>query len=99
MNQQKGPGENVFTSSEKIVWFKRKLKLWKNHIVAKSLEMFSLLLRLRSEERYRQVPSLIENRLEELWNKIKHYFPSISQQVYDWLRDPYSESSDQPETN
>jgi hypothetical protein len=92
-----GPGENVLTSSDKILGFKRELNLWKNHVVKGNLEMFPLLLGLESEEGYQQVSSLIENHLEELWNKIKHYFPSLSTQVYDWVRNPYSESSAQPE--
>jgi hypothetical protein len=41
--------------------------------------------------------SLIENHFEEQRNKIKHYFSSLSTQVYDWVRIPYYESSAQPE--
>jgi hypothetical protein len=33
MNEQQYPGENILISSDKIVGFKWKLKLWKNHIV------------------------------------------------------------------
>jgi hypothetical protein len=59
-----------------------------------NLEMFPVLLGLQCEEGYQQVSSLIENHLEELRNKIKHYFPSLSTQV---LRNPYSEPSAQSE--
>ncbi|PNF40330.1 hypothetical protein B7P43_G04518 [Cryptotermes secundus] len=55
-----GHGENVVTSSEKILGFKWKLNLWKNHIVKGNLEMFPLLLGLKSEEGYHQVSSLID---------------------------------------
>jgi hypothetical protein len=41
-----GPGENILTSSEKILGFKRKLNLSKNHVVKGNLEMFPLLLGL-----------------------------------------------------
>jgi hypothetical protein len=58
--------------------------------------MFPLLLGLESEEGYQEVSSLIENYLEELQNKIEQYFPSLSTQVYDWVRDPFSKSSAQP---
>jgi hypothetical protein len=92
-----GPRENVLTSSEKIPGFKRKLNLWKNHVVKGNIEMFPLLLVLKSEEGYQQVSSLVANHPEELWNKIKHYFLSVSTQVYDWVRSPYSEPSAQPE--
>lgn len=93
-----GPRENVFFSSDKILGFNRKLNLWINHVLRGNLEMFPLLLGLESEERYQQVSNLIDNHLEELQNKIKHYFPSLSTQVYDWVRKPCSESSSWPES-
>jgi RNA recognition motif-containing protein len=61
-----------------------KLNLWKNYVVKGNLEMFPLLLGLESEEGHQQVSSLTENHREELRNKIKHYSPSISTQMYDW---------------
>ena len=92
-----GPRENVLTSSDKILAFKRKLNLWKNHVAKGNLEMFQLLLELKSEEGCQQISGLIETHLEDLWIRIEHYFPSLSTQVYDWVRDPYSESSGHPE--
>jgi hypothetical protein len=83
-----GPEENVLTSNGKILVFKRKLNLWKNHSVRGNLEMFPLPLGLESEEGYKQVLTLIENYLEEVRNKIKHYFPFLSAQEYDWVRIP-----------
>jgi hypothetical protein len=62
-----------------------------------NLEMFPLLLGLESEEGYQQVSNLIESHLEELRNKIKHYFSSLSTQIYDRLKNPYAEPSAQPE--
>jgi hypothetical protein len=59
--------------------------------------MFPLLLWLEDEEECQQVSSLNGNHLEELRKKTKHYFPSLSTQVYDWVRFPYSELSAQPE--
>jgi hypothetical protein len=59
--------------------------------------MLPPLLGLESKQGYQQVSSLIENHLEELQKKIKHSFSSLSTQVYDWLRNPYSDSSAQPE--
>jgi hypothetical protein len=46
-----------------------------------NFEMFPLLLGLEIEEGYQQFSSHIENHLEELQNKIKHYFPSLSTSV------------------
>jgi hypothetical protein len=59
--------------------------------------MCPLPLGLESEEGYQQISSLVENHLEELRNKIKHYFHFLSTQLYDWVRNPYSESSAEPE--
>jgi hypothetical protein len=73
-----GSKETVLTSSDKILRLKKKMNLWKNRVVKGNLEMFPLLLGLESEEGYQQVSSLIGNHLEELQNKIKHYFPSLS---------------------
>jgi hypothetical protein len=63
-----GPGENVLTSSDKIIRFKRKLNHWKNHAVREKLYTFPLLLGLESEEGYWQVSSLIQNHIEKLRN-------------------------------
>jgi hypothetical protein len=72
------------TSSDKILGLKRKLNVWKNHVVKGNLEMSPpLLLGFESEEGYQQVSSITANHHEELQNKIKHYFPSLSTQVYD----------------
>jgi hypothetical protein len=62
-----------------------KFNLWrkKNHDVKGNPEMFPLLLGLESEEGYHQNSSLIENHLETLRNKIKHFSPFLSTQVYD----------------
>jgi hypothetical protein len=62
------------------------------------LEVFPLLLGLESEEGYHKVSSLSENHLEELQNKTEEYLPPPSStQVCEWVRDPVSESSAQPE--
>jgi hypothetical protein len=47
---EEGPGEIVLTSSNKILGFKRKLNLWKNHVVKGNLEIFPMLLGFESEE-------------------------------------------------
>jgi hypothetical protein len=62
-----------------------------------NLKMFLLVLGLESEGEYQQVLSLVGNHHEELRNKIKHYFPSHSTEVYDWVRNPHSQSSAKPE--
>ncbi|XP_068115889.1 zinc finger BED domain-containing protein 5-like [Hyperolius riggenbachi] len=91
-----GPRENILTSSDKILGFQRKLSLWKNHVANGNLKMFPLLSGLESEEGYHQVSNLIEKHLEDLQNKMEHYFPSLSTQQYDWVRDPFSEECAHP---
>jgi hypothetical protein len=44
-----------------LLGFKRKLSLWKNHVVKEKLEMFSPLLGLENEEAYHQISILIRN--------------------------------------
>jgi hypothetical protein len=48
-----------------------------------NLEIFPPLLGLESEEEYEQGMSLIRIHHEELRNKIKHYFPFLSTEMYD----------------
>jgi hypothetical protein len=45
-------GENIRTSSDKILGFKRKLNLWKDHVGQGNLYMFELLAGLKSEDGY-----------------------------------------------
>jgi hypothetical protein len=92
-----GPRQNVLSSSDTTFGFKMKLNIWENFVVKGNLETFLLLLKLESKEGYQHVLSLIANHLEELQNKIKHYFPSLSTQTYDSVLNPYTESSAQPE--
>ena len=76
--------------------FKLSLNLWKNYVAKGNLEMFQQLQGLKSEDGYQQISSLIQKHLEELQIKIEHYFPSLSIQEFDWVRDPFSECSTHP---
>ncbi len=91
-----GPGENILTSSDKIVAFKSKLDNWKDQIIKRNFDMFPQLLGIINEEGYQQISRLISNHLKELRNKIEHYFPCILTQGYEWVRNPYSEFAIQP---
>jgi hypothetical protein len=68
------PGENVLTSSYKILGFKRKLNLLKNHVVEGNLEMFPLLLGLESEKGHQQVSSLIVAPMKNCGTKLNIIF-------------------------
>ncbi len=81
------------TSSDKILGFKRKLNLWKDYVGKGNLDMFDLLARLKNEDGYQQISSFIVSHLEELSKKINYYFPSLSTELYDWVRNPFSRTS------
>ena len=59
--------------------------------------MFPRFLKSRSGEGCKKTSSLIESHLEELYIRIEKYFPSLSTQAYDWIRDLFSESACHPE--
>jgi hypothetical protein len=84
------------TSNDKFLGFKKKPNSWENHVATGNLETFPPLPGLESEG-YQKVLNIIENHLEEIRNKIKPYFPSLSTHVYDWVGSPYPDSSAQPE--
>lgn len=56
---------------DKILVFKRKLSLWKNHIVKGNFTLFSLLLGIRRNQR---VSSLTKNDLEVLEKTLNSFF-------------------------
>ena len=92
-----GPRENILNSSDKILAFKRKVNLWKSHIAKGNFDMFPRFLKRKSGDGYKKTSSLIESHLMKLYIRIENYFPSLSTQAYDWVRDPFSESACHPE--
>ena len=76
-----GHSENILTSSDKILAFKRRVNLWKNHVANGNLEIFLLLQEFKREEGCQRTSSLIESHLGELYVRIENYFPSLSTQV------------------
>ncbi|OUC43780.1 hypothetical protein D917_09527, partial [Trichinella nativa] len=55
-----------------------------------NVEMFQPLSGLKSSEGYEKTTSLNSTHLENLLVKLEDYFPSLSIEEYDWVRDPYS---------
>ena len=92
-----GPRENILTSSDKILAFKKRLDLWKSHVAQGNFDMFPRFLKSKSGDGCKKTSCLIESHLEELYIRIENYFPSLSTQAYDWIRDPFSESACHPE--
>ncbi len=88
-----GPNENILTSTDKIIAFQNKLKVWKKYISRGNVEMFPLLYELRGATADMEVVAVIGVHLEILSNRLDNYFPSLSVELYDWIRNPFTELS------
>lgn len=85
-----GKQENVLTSSDKLTGFLKKLRIWKLHVEKKNLKMFPLTFEV---DPHGDITSeLILNHLMALENNMAQYFPSITVDKYDWVRNPYAVS-------
>ena len=87
------PNENVLTSTNNIIAFHNKLKVWKKYISRGNVEMIPLLYELRRAIADMEVVALIGSHLKILSNKLDNYFPSLSVDLYDWIRNPFNELS------
>ena len=82
-----GRNENIPTSTDKLVVFKKKNSLWKNRVKAGNLDMFPLIRKTSIEK---MTPIIVEH-LTIFENRIEKYFPSINIQDFDWIRDPFAD--------
>jgi hypothetical protein len=80
-----GRNENLLSSIDKLVALQRKIKIWKSRISSGNFEMFPLVPANYSKE----ITPLIFDHLTTLEERIDHYFPSLSSEHYDWVRDPF----------
>ncbi|XP_066988214.1 uncharacterized protein [Macrobrachium rosenbergii] len=84
-----GKNENMLTSSDKIKGLLEKIRLWKDRVSNGNADMFQK----TAEAEYTDIIPLIKEHLEILeWN-IKKYFPNISADQYDWVRNPFNHPS------
>jgi hypothetical protein len=87
-----GKSENILTSTDKMCALQLKISIWKKHVSNGNLDMFPLV----AATKYNSILPLISDHLGVLHQKIGHYFPSLSTEKYDWVRNPFiSASSDQ----
>ena len=84
-----GKGENVLTSTDKIKAFQKKLHIWKSTAIEGSLEMFPLVTNTCKTE----ILPLVVEHLSTLEEKLNFYFPSLNTAQYDWIRNPFLEST------
>ena len=81
-----GPAENIITSTSKLKSFDEKLALWKGKI---SKGIFDCFPSVNESELKKKVASDIVITLTGLQSAIKHYFPSLSVEEYDWVINPF----------
>jgi hypothetical protein len=55
--------------------------------------MFPLLIQVQSQTDYKEVIPLIISYLESLTENFDQYFPSLSSEMYRWVRNPFVEFS------
>jgi hypothetical protein len=81
-----GKEQNLFTSSDKLHGFFRKIKIWKAKVENSDLEMFPLTADTDPEINTR----LILEHLSVLEDKLQQYFPSLNANEYDWVRNRFA---------
>lgn len=84
-----GKEENILTSTDKTKAFQRKLQIWKRTAIKGSLEMFPLI----SDTCQTEILPMIIDHLSTLEEKLNHYFPSLNTAQYDWIRNPFVETT------
>lgn len=84
-----GRNENLLSSTDKLVSLQRKMNIWKSRITDGNLEMFPLV----PTKFIKEMTPLIYDHLNTLGERIDHYFPSLSSEHYDWVRDPFAQTA------
>jgi hypothetical protein len=88
-----GSKENILTFTDKLPALKNKTQVWKKHLLCGNIEMLPLLLQIQDQSDYKEVISLITSHLESLTDSLSQCFPSMSSEMYDWVRKPFAEFS------
>jgi hypothetical protein len=82
-----GPNENILTSTDKMCALVKKIQIWKARTSNKNLDMFPLV----SKTNFEDILPLISIHLDSLQSQVKHYFPSLKTEKFDWVRNPFAE--------
>jgi hypothetical protein len=92
-SSMQGRKENILTSTDKMHSLQQKINFWKKHATNGTLDMFPLV----SKTNHSDILPLILDHLDSLHSQITHYFPSLTVEKYDWVRNPFVEvqSSDE----
>jgi hypothetical protein len=81
-----GKEQNLFTSSDKLYGFLRKIKIWKAKVENGDLEIFLLTADTDPEI----TSCLILEHISVLEDKLQQYFLSLNVNEYDWVRSPFA---------
>ncbi|KAI5152134.1 zinc finger BED domain-containing protein 5/7/8/9 [Enteropsectra breve] len=86
-SSMQGRNENILSSTDKLLAFKKTLNLWTVYILEqRALPMFPS---LKSAD-YEEMAPIIINHLDILKEKLDKYFPSLEIESYDWIRNPFN---------
>ncbi|XP_029443020.1 zinc finger BED domain-containing protein 5-like [Rhinatrema bivittatum] len=85
-SSMQGKGENILTAVDKICAMRDKIAIWKRKVTEGNFEMFS---KTADCELKCEISLLIVDHLALLGEKVRHYFPNIEIQDYDWIRNPF----------
>jgi hypothetical protein len=81
-----GPKENILSSTDRLLAFKNKIQVCKEHPSSGNIEMFLLLFQIQDQSNYKEVIPLIISHLESLTDSLDQYFPSLQSEMYDWVK-------------
>ena len=83
-----GREENILTSSDELVAFKKKVAIWKNRVEDGNFEMFPSV----RESCITKMGPIVFQHLTTLEEKFNFYLSSLKTDEYDWVRNPFRES-------
>lgn len=87
-----GRDSSVLKTTDKIVAFKKKLRIWKTRVQNKSCDMFELLTEFLNENNMAidNLATDIFDHLSAMAEYFDRYFPADNIADYDWIRNPFS---------
>ena len=82
-----GKNENILSTTDKMKAFQAKIKLWNTKVQGNNMSMFPKVAEMKRDD----LSTLICAHLSYLEEKINDYFPELSIDFYDWIRNPFIE--------
>ncbi|CAI6363212.1 unnamed protein product [Macrosiphum euphorbiae] len=80
-----GKNENILTSTDKLLTFKKKISFWRTRIIQKNtVDMFP------SIKNNNEIIRIYNRTFSIIRRKITKSFPELNIEKYDWIRNPFS---------